>query len=78
MRARLGIATDAHADGDVDVEKSVDKKRSDDYVDSAMKKKKSVSSTSYYSHLVDDDEESVGVALFRCRDRRVSPYSSET
>ena len=49
MRARLGIATDAHADGDVDVEKSVDKKRSDDYVDSAMKKKKSVSSTSYYS-----------------------------
>ena len=49
MRARLGIATDAHADGDVDVEKSVDKKRNDDYVDSAMKKKKSVSSTSYYS-----------------------------
>jgi hypothetical protein len=49
MRARLGIATDAHADGDVDVEKSVDKNRNDDYVDSAMKKKKSVSSTSYYS-----------------------------
>ena len=49
MRARTGIATDAHADGDVDVEKSVDKKRSADYVDSAMKKKKSVSSTSYYS-----------------------------
>ena len=52
MRARLGIATDAHADGDVDVEKNVDKNRNDDFVDSSggtMKKKKSVSSTSYYS-----------------------------
>jgi len=47
MRARLGIATDA--DGNVDVEKTVDKNRSDDFVDSAMKKKKSVSSSSSFS-----------------------------
>jgi hypothetical protein len=49
MRARLSIAKDAHADGDVDVEKTLDGNRNDDFVDSAMVKKKSVSSTSYYS-----------------------------
>jgi len=49
MRARLGIATDVNADGNVDVEKTVDKNRSDDFVDSAMKKKKSVSSSFSFS-----------------------------
>jgi len=52
MRARLSIAKDTDADGNVDVEKTLDGNRNDDFVDSSggtMKKKKSVSSTSYYS-----------------------------
>jgi hypothetical protein len=44
MRARV-LTEDV-----VDVEKTVDKSRHDDYVDSAMKKKKNVSSISYYSN----------------------------
>ena len=50
MRARTGIATDAHADRNVDVEKIVFKNRLDDFVDNSggtMKKKKSVSSFSF-------------------------------
>ena len=54
MRARTGLATDTHADGNVDVEKTVDKNRNDDFVDSSggtMKKKKSVSSFSFSSSM---------------------------
>ena len=54
MRARTGLSTDTHADGNVDVEKTVDKNRNDDFVDSSggtMKKKKSVSSFSFSSSM---------------------------
>ena len=76
MRARTGLSTDTHADGNVDVEKTVDKNRNDDFVDSSggtMKKKKSVSSFS------DDDATFSDVAFFfRYRARRVSRDFSET